>query len=138
MDRNLKLELSYPAHMLDPESILIFIEASWFEKDWKSLGLDVEWDLWCLQTEIMFDPKAAPVIQGTNGLRKMRFSPPSWNVGKSGALRICYVYYEDYGNVLLTVVYPKGVKDSLSDKEKKAFNQLAASHKEALKTHYYT
>jgi len=47
------------------------------------------------------------------------------------------VYYEAFGNVLLTAVYPKGVKDTLSDAEKKAFNKLAEHHKKALEAQYY-
>lgn len=138
MDGNTELTLVYPAHVLDPESLLIFIESSWFMKDWKSLGLDVEVDLACLQMSIMCDPRSGEIVRGTGGLRKMRFSPPGWDKGKSGALRICYCYYEEFGNVLLLLVYPKNVKDDLSSAERKAAKQIIDSHQSLLTKHYYT
>ena len=104
---------------LRPEELLHFIELDEFRDDWDELGLDMEIDLWELQSEIMHDPTGAPVIQGTGGLRKMRFSPSRWNVGKSGAIRVCYVYFQPHWTVLLVMAYDKTRKDNLSASEKR-------------------
>jgi hypothetical protein len=48
-------------------------------------------DLQALEIALMEDPEAGDVMRGTGGLRKIRFAPPSWSMGKSGALRVCYV-----------------------------------------------
>ncbi len=97
--------------------LLDFIELRPFTRRWREIGLDDETDLASLQIQIMFAPKKAPVIRGTAGLRKLRFTPPSWRKGKSGSLRACYVYFESFGVVLLAIVYAKNVATSLSAAE---------------------
>jgi hypothetical protein len=53
----------------------------------------------------MRDPKAAPVVPGTGGLRKTRFA--ATGRGKRGSLRIGYVYFEEFGVIALLAVYAK-------------------------------
>ena len=72
----------------------------------------------------MVDPKTAPVIEGTGGLRKLRFRPPGAHRGKSGSHRVCYVYFEEFGIVFLVTVYDKKQKDNLSAAAKKIIRQL--------------
>ena len=102
---------------MQPAELLHFIELDEFQQDWKELALDVENDLWELQNEIMRDPEGPPVIQGTGGLRKMRFAPRRWGVGKSGAIRVCYVYFKPHWTVLLVMAYGKSRKDNLTAAE---------------------
>ncbi len=115
----------YPKHKFQPEEMLQFIEMHGFSDDWKDLDLDSD-DLLALQVAIMSGPTRPPVVQGTGGLRKIRFAPPRWNVGKSGATRICYVFFEAWGIVLLVIAYPKNEKDSLTVDEKQAIRDLIA------------
>ncbi len=110
-------------HGFNPEDLLHFIEMRGFEDDWERLGLDDD-DLLALQIAIMAGGKNAPRIKGTGGLRKLRFAPVKWNAGKSGAARVCFVYFETYGIVLLVVAYGKNEKDELSDEEKKFAQKL--------------
>ncbi len=109
--------------VLKPEELLNFIETRVFTREWKDLGLSDD-DLFALQIAIMGNPKAAPIISGTGGLRKLRYSPPQWRKGKRGALRVCYTYFEQYAIILLVVVYAKGEKDSLSEREKTVIKQM--------------
>jgi hypothetical protein len=111
--------LQYPKHALSPEDLLHFIETGAFTKAWSDLGLNDEDDLTALQLLIMCSPKAAPVVPGTGGLRKLRFAPAKWDSGTSGAARVCYVHFEEYGIVLLVYVYDKHQKDNLTEAEKK-------------------
>jgi len=110
-------------HPFDPEDLLRFIELKPFAAGWKELRLDDD-DLLALQTAIMLNPRAHPVVTETGGLRKMRFAPPRWKRGKRGAVRVCYVFLQDYGTVLLVIVYPKGEKDTLTRDEKKQIRSL--------------
>jgi hypothetical protein len=105
---------------LQPAELLHFIELDEFQQDWSALGLAVEDDLWDLQHEIMHNPERAPVVPGTGGLRKMRFAPRRWGIGKSGAIRVCYVYFKPHWTVLLVMAYGKNRKDTLSAEEKRA------------------
>jgi len=43
-----------------------------------------------LQNLLMLNPEAGDVIQGTGGLRKLRFADSRRNKGKRGGLRIIY------------------------------------------------
>ncbi|MFV2067957.1 MAG: hypothetical protein ACC645_13370 [Pirellulales bacterium] len=119
--RNRRGRLIYPKHVISPHDLLNFIELKWFTRDWDALKLADE-ELGSLQVAIMCDPKGSPVIQGTSGLRKLRYSPDGWAVGKRGALRICYVYFERFYMVLLAIVYKKGEQDYLPEASKLAIN----------------
>ncbi len=112
-----------PKHALDPEDLLNFIETKAFTRKWKNLGLSDD-VLFALQIAMMGNPKGYPVVPGTGGLRKLRFSPPEWRQGKRGALRVCYVYFEEHAIVLLVIVYTKREKDTLSAQEKRTIKQM--------------
>lgn len=75
---------------------------------------------------ILTDPEGAPVVAGTGGLRKLRFAPASWAVGKRGALRVCYVYFRRHGLVALVLAYEKKSQENLSSLEKRQIKGLIA------------
>jgi hypothetical protein len=83
-------------------------------------------DALALEMAILQRPKGFPVVQGTGGLRKMRFAPPKWRKGKRGAVRVGYAYLEQYGTVLLVIAYPKTEKDDLTPNERKTIRRLLA------------
>ena len=62
----------------------------------------------------------------------MRFAPPGWRKGKSGAIRVGYAYLEEYGRVFLMIAYTKNEKDDLTPKEKKTIRQVLAGIKQEL------
>ena len=124
--------LRYPKHVLSPEDLLHFIESTVFTVAWDDLGLNDEDDLMALQLLIMSQPKAAPIIPGTGGLRKLRFAPARWNTGTSGAARVCYVYFEKFGIVFLVYIYDKHKKDDLSGAEKKVIRDYIRREERAL------
>lgn len=72
----------------------------------------------------MTGPKRAPVVSGTGGLRKIRIAPEGWSKGKSGAARVCYVYFEASCLVLLLAAYGKNEKGNLKAAEKRQIKQL--------------
>ena len=106
-----------------PEELLSFLEAPVFARAWKACALSDE-DLFELQQLILIDPKGHPAMTGTGGLRKIRFSPTDSPRGKSGSHRACYVYYEEYGLVLLVTAYSKNEKDDLSAAARKAIHKM--------------
>lgn len=81
-------------------------------------------DLQALETLIMQRPDAGAVMQGTGGLRKIRFAPPSWHTGKSGATRVCHIVFAEAEICYLVMVYPKNVQPNLTAIEKKTARQL--------------
>ncbi len=58
-------------------------------------------------------PKAGRIIQGTGGLRKVRFARPG--KGKSGGARVIYYYHNDTKPILLLLIYAKANQDNLTD-----------------------
>lgn len=92
----------------------MFIQTTEFTKNWERLGLTDD-DLRRLELEILRNPKAGDVIQGTGKLRKLRFA--FVNQGKSGSARVCYVDFLVKEVVYLITIYPKNEKDNLTRAE---------------------
>ena len=61
-------------------------------------------------------PKVGRIIQGTGGLRKVRFAQPG--KGKSGGARVIYYYHNDTKPILLLLIYAKAIQDNLTDAQK--------------------
>jgi len=99
----------------------IFIELPIFRSRWKAMGLNDD-DLARLQRELLEDPKVGPVMQGTGGVRKMRFAFE--DRGKSGSARVIYVDFEVYDKIYLITAYPKNEKDNLTKEERNELRQL--------------
>ena len=59
-------------------------------------------------------------MKGTGGLRKVRFAPPSWHTGKSGATRVCYAHFPKYGRVYFVAIFGKSGKANLTAAERQA------------------
>lgn len=108
-----------------------FIYFKPFEKNWNSLGL-TEKDLEELENIINSSPDAGDIIQGTGGLRKLRFSLP--NRGKSGSVRVLYIDYMYYEQVYFLNVYAKNEKENISDKEKQLYKSIIDEISSVLKS----
>ena len=98
-----------------------FIELPIFRSRWKAMGLNDD-DLARLQKELLEDPKVGPVMQGTGGVRKMRFAFE--DRGKNGSARVIYVVFEVYDKIYLITAYPKNVKDNLTKEERNDLRRL--------------
>jgi len=81
----------------------IFVQMATFTKAWDhhSLADDA---LAALEDEILLNPNAGKVIQGTGGLRKMRFAAPGSQRGKSKSFRVCYVDFTEFGFIFLVTI----------------------------------
>ncbi|MBI1900515.1 MAG: hypothetical protein HYS13_05300 [Planctomycetia bacterium] len=107
---------------LRPTELLDFVELRPFTRRWDEMRLSDD-ALADLQTRLMREPRAGSVIPGTKGLRKMRYVPPEWGIGKRGALRVCYVYFERFFTVLLVVAYKKSEQKDLPADAIRRINQ---------------
>lgn len=81
-----------------------FIEVPLFTKSWKEIGLN-DADLLNLQIMLLKNPQSGPVMEGTGGIRKVRF--PLENKGKSGSVRVCYTDFEEYEVTYLITAFTK-------------------------------
>ncbi|MDZ4818060.1 MAG: addiction module toxin RelE [Planctomycetota bacterium] len=107
-------------------NLLHFVETDEFCQDWSDLGLDVENDLWELQTYLMSAPDFAPIIPGTGGLRKARYVPAKWNKSKSEGIRVCYAYFPKHWTIMLIMAYRKSKQDNLTAAEKAGIKSYLA------------
>lgn len=99
---------------------MIFIETPIFTEDVTKLLTDERYGQ--LQTHLAENPKAGDVIQGTGGLRKVRWS--TLGQGKRGGVRVIYYHITSVAQIRMILIYKKGIKDELTPKEKKILRQL--------------
>ena len=125
------VSVSYPKHQFDPVELLDFLRLDGFDRDWKRLRFD-DLDFRILRALISLAPTRPPVISGTGGLRKVRFSAPKSHAGKRSGARVCYAYFGAFGIVLLVHAYAKSTKDDLSEREKKQIRTLLRAFERSL------
>jgi hypothetical protein len=92
---------------------MVFIETSIFTRMVLALLKDDEYRE--LQVELMEDPERGDLISGGGGIRKLRFA--TQGRGKSGGVRVIYYWMKEDHQIYMLVMYPKSVKDNLTDKE---------------------
>lgn len=107
--------------------IRTFIEVPLFSKRWKEIGLGEE-ELRALQIMLLKDPESGPVMEGTGGIRKVRF--PLKNRGKSGSIRVCYTDFAEYEVTYLITAFEKKDQENLSGNEKIVLRKLVKALKE--------
>jgi hypothetical protein len=83
-----------------------------------------------LQFELMEDPTAGAVIEGTGGLRKLRQADPRRGKGKRGGLRVIYYWWLGGDQFWLFTVYDKDQADDLTPAQRKALRLLLKSELE--------
>ena len=101
--------------------IRTFIEVPLFTKRWKEIGLGDN-ELKSLQIMLLKDPESGPVMEGTGGIRKVRF--PLENRGKSGSVRVCYTDFAEYEILYLITAFEKKHRKILQQKKKMYLKNL--------------
>ncbi len=94
---------------------IIFIEIPEFVDKFDKIATDSEMKE--LQDELIKSPFKGTLIKGTGGARKIRMKLQG--KGKSGGARVIYYYVDLQGEVWLLDIYPKSVKEDISESEKK-------------------
>ncbi len=69
-------------------------------------------------------PAAGDIMQGTGGIRKLRWS--AHGKGKSGGVRVIYYYHNETIPVFLLTVFGKGEKANITKAEGKELAKLTA------------
>lgn len=104
-----------------------FIELPIFSKRWSEIGLGDE-ELLSLQMMLLKDPKSGPIMEGTGGIRKVRY--PLENKGKSSSVRVCYTDFEEYEVTYLLTAFIKNEKENLTKEERNVLKKLVKALKE--------
>jgi hypothetical protein len=75
-----------------------------------------------LENRLVDNPEEGDVMQGTSGLRKTRLK--STSKGKRGGFRVCYCDIPEKEKLFFIAIFPKNVKENLTDEEKSVFKAL--------------
>ncbi len=87
------------------------------------------------QIELMKNPEAGDVIEGTGGLRKVRFVDERRNKGKRGGLRVIYYWWSGGSQFWLFTLYGKNERDDLTQQQKRILKQMLDSETKARTNH---
>ena len=114
------------SHIDDMGYSITFIETTIFSKRISELISD---DAFAeFQTELTKNPEKGPVIEGTGGLRKVR-----WKLtGKGKSSGIMYLFLKMHGVIHLVFVFAKDDSDNLTPSEKKELKVIV----DAIKREY--
>lgn len=93
---------------------------------------------WLTETErkevidtLASNPLAGDIIQGTGGVRKIRFA--KGNKGKSGGVRVIYYFYNELNPILMLDIFGKNEKENLNKAECNELMQSVAILKKGLR-----
>ena len=79
----------------------------------------------------MRNPAAGEVIEGTGGLRKMRFSDKRRGKGKRGGLRVVYYWWEPGMQFWLYTLYDKDEMPDLTPQQRKTLKAMIKAELES-------
>jgi hypothetical protein len=77
-----------------------------------------------LQVELMVNPVAGDLIEGTGGLRKLRFKDSRRSKGKRGGLRVIFYYWTGGPEFWLFTLYDKDEMSDLTPKQRVALKEI--------------
>ena len=103
-----------------------FVHLGTFESKAARLRLSLE-DVRAIELAIMENPARYPMIQGTGGLRKMRFASGQSAGGKSGGIRVCYFIVDARNRVYLVTLFAKNEKENLSPADRNTIAKWIAT-----------
>ena len=86
-----------------------FVETKLFTKLVKEYLSDENYGQ--LQRELIRNPEAGAVIQGSGGVRKIRWAAQTR--GKRGGYRVIYFVRRKHDTIWMLTMYPKNVRDAI-------------------------
>jgi len=102
---------------------MIFIETSVFARRVMKILSDEEYRE--LQSQLIENPKAGSIIQGSGGLRKIRWR--SSGRGKRGGSRTIYYWAVAKQQIIMLMIFAKNEKDDLSTEQRKILKKIVES-----------
>lgn len=100
----------------------VFVELPAFERS-RAKYLDDE-GFSALQSELLRNPLAGDVIEGTGGLRKMRFADKRRGKGKRGGLRVIFYWWDAGMQFWLFTLFDKDEMADLTAEQRKALKTM--------------
>ena len=107
----------------------VFVELPAFERHRAEYLSDEAFG--ALQATLMKRSDSGDVIEGTGGLRKLRFADARRGKGKRGGLRVIYYWWEGGLQFWLFTLYDKDERDDLSPQQRKTLKVMLKAELEA-------
>lgn len=107
---------------------LVFIELLAFSKYRAEFLTDEEYR--ALQNELLANPEKGDMIQGLNGLRKLRIADDFRHKGKRGGVRVIYYYFSHRSKIYFFTAYGKNKQTDLSNEQKQVLKLFAEKIKQ--------
>lgn len=107
-----------------------FIITKEFDRVWKEMGL-TDKELRELQVFLCENPEAGDVMEGTAGVRKLRWALDGR--GKRGGARVVYLDIVFSEHIYLITAFPKNEKENLSKQERNALKAVVMAIKKVEK-----
>ena len=108
------------------DSLITLVEFPEFQK--KASGCLTEGELSELKIFLASNPEAGVLIQGTGGVRKLRWT--AQGQGKRGGSRIIYYYHDLRFPIFLLTLFTKNEKVNLSQAERNELHSLIEAIKQ--------
>jgi hypothetical protein len=99
---------------------MVIVETSVFTRQVQSLLTEDEYGQ--LQVALVQRPNLGPVIVGSGGLRKARWS--AHGQGKRGGVRVIYYWVVAHDRLLMLTIYAKSEQDDLTSDQVKLLRKL--------------
>ena len=99
---------------------MVIIETRFFTRRMKELLSDDEYR--ALQETLVNRPGMGDIVQGTGGLRKVRWKQDGH--GKSGGVRVIYYWMTEDEHLYMLYVYQKSKQEDLTAAQKKALRSI--------------
>lgn len=99
---------------------MVIIETPVFTRKILASLSDEEYRL--LQVHLLNKPDAGKIIQGSGGLRKLRWSAKGH--GKSGGIRVIYYWFVAQDTILLVFAYSKNERDDLTSEQLRQLRRI--------------
>ncbi len=99
---------------------MVIIETRIFTRRIKELMSDDEYR--ALQETLVNRPGIGDIVQGTGGLRKVRWKQEGH--GKSGGVRVIYYWMIEDEQLYMLYVYPKSKQEDLTAEQKKVLKSI--------------
>jgi mRNA-degrading endonuclease RelE of RelBE toxin-antitoxin system len=92
---------------------MVIIETPIFTRRVQELLSDEEYRQ--LQLAIASQPAVGPILRGSGGIRKLRWS--AQGRGRRGGVRVIYYWAVAQDQILMLFIYPKNEQDTLSQEQ---------------------
>ena len=110
----------------------VFVELPAFERHRENYLDDDGFS--ALQRTLMKNPEAGEVIEGTGGLRKMRFADARRGKGKRGGLRVIHYWWNAGMQFWLFTLYDKDEMADLTAQQRKTLKTMIKAELDSRRT----